>query len=57
MPAQNAIGPADNLPVCCVWVLSGDRDRLSVLIVLNQWHQNCDIGKIIQIILIFKLNI
>ncbi len=39
MPAQNAIGPADNLPVCCVAVLSGDRDKISILIVLYQWHQ------------------
>ncbi len=51
MPTQNVIGPADNMPVCCVAVLSGDRERVSVLIVIKK----CDIGKIIQIILIFKL--
>ncbi len=41
MPAQNAIGPADNLPVCHVAVFSGDRDKISILIVLYQWHQKC----------------
>ena len=56
MPAQNAIGPADNLPVGCIAVLPGDRDTMSLLLSYYYYYcyyccYYCVIKSVVQVVM------